>query len=131
MLHPRLLFARLFIMSVRNAILTPRQLQYIAKTIEVLFIVQGCPLSFHSLLEIQRACIAADDFNSRQPVGFPNSLHEVITIPAPDNGLQLKSFAVWSNHTNLQAMQMRIPASLELLKELKLFCTGWRTTLPY
>ena len=29
---------------------------------------------------------------------------------------------MWSNHANLQAMQMRVPASLEQLKELKRFC---------
>lgn len=109
-------------MSTRNSIVTPRQLRYIAETIEVLFAVQGFTLSFHSLLEIQRACVAAEGFNNRQPVGFPNHLYDIITSPTPDTRLHLTSFAVWNNHANLQAVQMRVPASLELLKEVKLFC---------
>ena len=102
--------ARLFIMSTGNSIVTPRQLRYIAETIEVLFAVQGFTLSFHSLLEIQKACVAAEDFNNRQPVIFPNHLYDIITSPTPDTGLHLKSFAVWNNRANLQAMQMRVPA---------------------
>ena len=109
-------------MAARNSIVTPRQLRYIAETIEVLFAVQGFPLSFHSLLEIQRVCVAAEDFINRQPVGFPNHLYDIITSPTPDTGVHLRSSAVWNNHANLQAMQMRVPPSLELPKQVKLFC---------
>ena len=98
-LHPQLFFARLFVMSARNAVVTPRQLRHIAETLEVLFSLQGFTLSFHFLLEIQRACLAAEDFNNRHPVGFPNFMHEIFTIPGPGFGLQLRSFSLWTNHS--------------------------------
>ena len=74
-LHPQLLFARLFVMSVRNAVVTPRQLRHIAETLEVLFSLQGFTLSFHFLLEIQRACLAAEDFNNQSSSSWFSQLH--------------------------------------------------------
>ena len=115
-LHPRLLFARLLILAVQNNILTAQQLQYVAKTVAVLLVVQGCPLSFNSLVETQRACTAADEFNTRTPGCLPMFLHDLVIIPTPKSNLELRSTSIWGNHPHLQAMQLRVPTSIELLK---------------
>ena len=52
---------------------------------------------------------------------LPVFLHDLVIIPAPDPNKELKSTSIWDNHPHLQVMQLRIPTSIELLREVVQF----------
>ena len=121
MLHPRILFIRLLLLAIDSEVITGPQLMFLAETFAAIFSIQGAPQGFHSIIEVYRACLGAEDYHRRHRGQLPQHRHEVYIAPAPGQDRAPKSLAVWHNHPFQQSLQTRVPASLEHLRALGRF----------
>ena len=112
----RLLSAQLFTLTVQQNIVTAEQLQYIAKTIAVLLVVQSCPLNFNSLVQIQGTCIIVAEISKQRPGHAPTNVEDLLAILEPNRNLELKSCAVWAHRPHLDKMKVRVPECVESLR---------------
>jgi hypothetical protein len=66
MLHPRVLFIRMLLLAIQSQVITAPQLMFLAETFAAIFAIQGAPQGFHSIIEVYRACLGAEDCHRRQ-----------------------------------------------------------------
>ena len=121
MLHPRVLFIRLLLLAIHSEVITGPQLMFLVETFAAFFSIQGAPQGFHSIIEVYRACLGAEDCHSRQRGYLPEQLNEVYLAPTPAQDRAPKSLAVWQNHPFQHSLKTRVPASLEHLRALARF----------